>query len=62
MRHFRRRYRTEMHREPARALVRALADRVAGGETVTLLCSSSCTDEQRCHRTMLRELMLEEAG
>ena len=62
VRMFRRRYRTEMHGEPARALVRALAERVVAGETVTLLCSSSCTDEDRCHRTMLRELMLEEAG
>lgn len=59
---FRRRYRTEMQAEPARSQVRALAERVAAGETITLLCSSSCTDEHRCHRTMLRELLLQQTG
>jgi uncharacterized protein YeaO (DUF488 family) len=37
--------------------LRALADRVREGETVTLLCSSACTDEARCHRTLLAELL-----
>ncbi|MCY0986846.1 DUF488 family protein [Nannocystis sp. ILAH1] len=59
---FRRRYLSEMRKEPAHAQVQALAERVAGGETVTLLCSSACVDESRCHRTMLRELLLEETG
>jgi hypothetical protein len=26
-------------------------------QTLTLLCSSACTDEARCHRTLLRELI-----
>ena len=38
--------------------IRSLADRVAGGEAVTLLCSSACVDEARCHRSLLRELIL----
>ncbi|WAS95411.1 DUF488 domain-containing protein [Nannocystis punicea] len=59
---FRRRYLNEMRKEPARAQVQALAERVAAGETVTLLCSSGCVDERRCHRTWLRELLLEETG
>jgi len=29
---------------------------------VTLLCSSACTDEARCHRTILRELLLAGRG
>jgi uncharacterized protein YeaO (DUF488 family) len=41
--------------------IRALADRVGAGETVTLLCSSACTDPERCHRTLLARL-IEEAG
>ncbi len=38
-------------------LIQALADRVAAGETVTLLCSSACTRESRCHRSILKELI-----
>lgn len=37
--------------------IRALAEKVKAGETVTLLCSSACTDEARCHRTLLRRLI-----
>lgn len=42
--------------------VRALAARVAAGETVTLLCSSACTDPARCHRTLLARLIERVAG
>jgi uncharacterized protein YeaO (DUF488 family) len=35
----------------------ALAKRVAAGETITLLCSSSCLREDRCHRSLLKELI-----
>src|SRR5262249_55645784 len=34
-----------------------LAQRVRAGETITLLCSSACTREARCHRSLLRELI-----
>jgi uncharacterized protein YeaO (DUF488 family) len=37
--------------------IRALAEKVKAGETVTLLCSSACTDEAHCHRTLLRKLI-----
>ena len=37
--------------------IRALAARLAAGETVTLLCSSACTDPARCHRTLLARLI-----
>ena len=36
-----------------------LAELHARGEVVTLLCSSACTDEARCHRSVLRELLVE---
>lgn len=55
---YRRRYLAEMDENPARARLRELRARVAAGERVTLLCSSACTDETRCHRTILRELLL----
>jgi uncharacterized protein YeaO (DUF488 family) len=55
---YRRRYLAEMDENPSRARLRELRARVADGETVTLLCSSACTDETRCHRTLLRELLL----
>jgi uncharacterized protein YeaO (DUF488 family) len=35
----------------------ALAQRVAKGETITLLCSSACVRESRCHRSLLKELI-----
>ena len=39
------------------AMLGALAARVAANETVTLLCSSACTDPERCHRTLLAALV-----
>jgi uncharacterized protein YeaO (DUF488 family) len=52
---YRARYLREMRAQRAR--LGELARRVAAGETVTLLCASSCTDESRCHRSLLRELI-----
>lgn len=49
------RYYEEMSAQSFR--IRALASRVASGETVTLLCSSACTDPERCHRTLLAALV-----
>ncbi len=52
---FKKRYLAEMKSQ--KEAIAALADRVAKGETITLLCSSSCPDENRCHRALLRELI-----
>ena len=38
-------------------LIEDLATRVAAGETITLLCSSACMRESRCHRSILKELI-----
>jgi uncharacterized protein YeaO (DUF488 family) len=38
-------------------LIEGLARRVAAGETITLLCSSACVRESRCHRSILKELI-----
>ena len=38
-------------------LIASLAERVRRGETITLLCSSACTDAAHCHRTLLAELV-----
>lgn len=59
---YRTRYLAEMAENPARARVHELARRVAAGETITLLCSSACTDESRCHRSLLRDLVVHGAG
>jgi uncharacterized protein YeaO (DUF488 family) len=40
-----------------RELIQSLAARVRAGETITLLCSSACVREARCHRSILRELI-----
>jgi uncharacterized protein YeaO (DUF488 family) len=52
---YRRRYLAEMR--SAADAIGALAARVAAGETVTLLCSSACHDPERCHRTLLKQLI-----
>jgi uncharacterized protein YeaO (DUF488 family) len=52
---FRRRYFAEMKTQ--REAIASLAARVAEGETITLLCSSACTDPERCHRILLRKLV-----
>ncbi len=39
-----------------------LARRVAAGETITLLCSSHCVHENRCHRSVLRDLIESEVA
>lgn len=54
---YRRRYLSEMAEDPGRFYLRALSERVAAGEAITLLCSSACTDDARCHRTILAELI-----
>src|SRR5688500_11332371 len=52
-------YRTAYLREMQQqtAAIAGLADRVANGETITLLCSSQCERESRCHRSLLKELI-----
>jgi uncharacterized protein YeaO (DUF488 family) len=52
---YRPRYLEEMRSQVFR--LRALAERVAAGETLTLLCSSACTDPRRCHRSLLAALI-----
>jgi uncharacterized protein YeaO (DUF488 family) len=37
--------------------IASFAKRVRAGDTITLLCSSACTDPARCHRTVVRELI-----
>lgn len=55
---YRGRYLVEMEAPAARAAIRALRERLAAGETLTLLCSSACENPARCHRTSLRELIV----
>ncbi len=52
---YRNRYRLEMRGQ--RDAIAALAARSRGGETITLLCSSACTRESRCHRSLLKQLI-----
>jgi uncharacterized protein YeaO (DUF488 family) len=52
---YRKRYLAEMAAQ--KQTISGLAERVDSGETLTLLCSSACLDPERCHRTLLRELI-----
>ena len=56
---YRRRYLIEMKSQSA--AIEELAKRVANGETITLLCSSQCVRESRCHRSLLRDLIVARA-
>ncbi len=42
--------------------ITSLAQRALAGETITLLCSSQCVRESRCHRSLLKELIEAEAA
>lgn len=55
-----RRYLQEMKEQAPR--IAALAERVRRGETITLLCSSACEDDDSCHRSLLRALVEEAVG
>ncbi len=52
---YRSRYLAEMQAQEE--LIDELAKLVAEGKTVTLLCSSACTDAEHCHRTLLKQLI-----
>ena len=52
---YRKRYLAEMEGQPGS--IAEVAKRVRAGETVTLLCSSACGDEQHCHRSLLAKLI-----
>jgi uncharacterized protein YeaO (DUF488 family) len=56
---YRSRYLKEMQSQ--RDTIRELAERVTRGETVTLMCSSACERDSRCHRSLLKELIEAEA-
>jgi uncharacterized protein YeaO (DUF488 family) len=55
---YRQRYLKEMQNQQSR--ITELAQRVAAGEKITLLCSSACVDPNHCHRTLLKALIEEE--
>ncbi len=42
--------------------IRSFAARVARGEPLTLLCSSACADPERCHRSLLLQLIVDAAA
>lgn len=50
------RYVREMQEPAPQAAIAFFAERLRRGETITLLCF--CRDEARCHRTLLRDLLL----
>src|SRR5687767_3103179 len=52
---YRQRYLEEMKGQTEN--IRFLAEKVAAGETITLLCSSACEDASKCHRSLLRGLI-----
>ena len=56
---YERRFRSEM---ASRAFfLDGFAARVRRGETITLLCSSACTDASRCHRSIVQAMLEERA-
>jgi uncharacterized protein YeaO (DUF488 family) len=59
---YRGRYLDEMKGEEQQESIALLAEKVAEGKTITLLCSSACTDPSHCHRTLLKQLIEERAA
>ena len=56
---YRQRYLEEMKTQEDSIAV--LAEKLAAGKTITLLCSSACEDASHCHRTLLKQLIEERA-
>lgn len=54
---YRQRYLNEMKGEAQQESIAILAEQIAAGKTITLLCSTACTDAAHCHRTLLKELI-----
>ncbi len=54
---FRRRYLEEIKQQEES--IAFLAELLAEGKPITLLCSTACTDESRCHRSLLRQVIEE---
>jgi uncharacterized protein YeaO (DUF488 family) len=54
---YRGRYLEEMRGAEQQDRIRILAEQVAAGKTITLLCSSACEDPVKCHRFLLRDLI-----
>jgi uncharacterized protein YeaO (DUF488 family) len=54
---YERRYREEMQGKEQQDSIIILAEKADAGKTITLLCSSACDDPDRCHRTLLKELI-----
>ena len=59
---YRRRYLEEMKGPEQKELIAGLAELLAEGKSITLLCSSACEDESHCHRSLLRQLIEERAA
>lgn len=57
-----RRYLDEMKGEWQQETIAFLAEKVAEGKTITLLCSSACNDPKHCHRTLLKRLIEEQVS
>ncbi|HWG43177.1 MAG TPA: DUF488 family protein [Gemmataceae bacterium] len=55
-----RRYLDEMKGPQQQESIAILAEQVAAGKIITLLCSSACTDPTHCHRTLLKQLIEEQ--
>jgi uncharacterized protein YeaO (DUF488 family) len=54
---FRPQFLSEMQAEEPLEMITILAEKVLAGQTITLLCSSSCIDPGHCHRTLIQELI-----
>lgn len=57
MEEYTKRYLAEMAGEEQQESITVLAQKVAEGKTITLLCSSSCDDPTHCHRTLLKTMI-----
>ncbi len=54
-----RRYLKEMNTKISRDLILCISKLVVEGNSITLLCSSACTNEDLCHRSLLKELIMQ---
>jgi uncharacterized protein YeaO (DUF488 family) len=54
---YKRMYLKEMTSKISQILINCLAQIVKANLQITLLCSSACTNENHCHRSLLKKLL-----
>jgi uncharacterized protein YeaO (DUF488 family) len=54
---YKKRYLMEMQSLPSLQAIKFIREYIKRGHTITLLCSSACINAEKCHRSILKEII-----